>query len=162
MNNIPDEYDIADIDLKDIKENSIKFRPPITHARVIEIYDGDTITIAQIFNINGNCQIYQFKLRIYGIDTAEIRTKDQNEKQCANIAKQRLHELIYGKMIRVEQTPEIDKYGRILARIYINIDDVEREVADILIGERLAVSYLGQTKQKVNNWMNYYNNGILD
>jgi endonuclease YncB( thermonuclease family) len=62
-------------------------------AKVIEIYDGDTCTIAMWIGF----QRYSFKLRLYGIDTPELRTKNAAEKEAGYKAKEYLCSLILGK-----------------------------------------------------------------
>lgn len=48
-----------------------------SYVRVVNVYDGDTITI--IFRFGSH--FYHKRCRIYGIDTPEIRTKNNEEKQ---------------------------------------------------------------------------------
>ena len=46
-------------------------------ARVVSVYDGDTITIIMRFRWKS----FQFKCRLMGIDTPELRTRNEKEKQ---------------------------------------------------------------------------------
>ena len=52
-------------------EDTIPFIPPITHGKVIKVYDGDTITIAALLPYE-NSKLYRFSVRINGIDCPEI------------------------------------------------------------------------------------------
>ena len=121
---------------------------------VIKVYDGDTITI--VYKNESDKKVYKGSLRLRGIDTPEIRTKNKNEKEIAQIAKNRLNTLVFNKYIRLEKI-DYDKYGRILADIYVK----NKNISDLLINERLGVKYDGGTKNTPNDWKKYYENGIM-
>ena len=58
------------------------------------------------------------RLRLYGIDTPEVRTRDLEEKARGKAAKARLLQLINNcKREVIIQTLKRGKYGRILAKI---------------------------------------------
>jgi len=141
------EYDyLMNIDYKD----TIPFVPPITGGKVVKVYDGDTITIASKLPFSES-PLYRFSVRINGIDCPEMRTKNTDEKTCAKMAKQKIIDLCYGKIVKL-QNVQLEKYGRILADVYIE---------DISLGEtlcdcNLAVKYDGGTKNVPENWMEYY------
>ena len=136
-------------------KDTIKFVPPIESGLVIKVYDGDTITIASKLPYN-NSPMYRFSVRLNGIDCPEIKGKDDNEKQCAQIAKQFMNELVLNKIVTLKNI-DTEKYGRILADVYIG----ELNVNNYMIEKRLAVSYDGKTKKYPNNWMNYYCKGEI-
>lgn len=121
---------------------------------VIKVYDGDTITI--VYENESDKKVYKGSLRLRGIDAPEIRTKNKNEKEIAQIAKNRLNTLVFNKYIRLEKI-DYDKYGRILADIYVK----NKNISDLLISERLGVKYDGGTKNTPNDWKKYYENGIM-
>lgn len=125
--------------------NAIHFVVPITEGWCISVYDGDTITIATELNMNGITTLYKFNVRIRGIDCPEIRTKNEIEKQYAIKAKEFVNKLCYGKLIQLENV-DYDKYGRILADVYI--DGIL--VAQQLLDRKLAVKYDGKKKQIVD------------
>ena len=78
-------------------------------AMVIEIIDGDTITI------EGG-----YRVRYIGIDTPEVHTELEEYGMEALEANRRLVE---GKEVRLERdVSETDKYGRLLRYVYV--DDV--------------------------------------
>jgi hypothetical protein len=66
---------------------------------------------------NGN-ECYKWVIRMMGIDTPEMKTKNTYEKQLAIKARDFLRELILDKFIIIECL-DFDKYGRLLANIYI-------------------------------------------
>lgn len=140
-----------DVDWKD----TVQFVPPIEKGVVIKVYDGDTITIASKLPYLSS-PLYRFPVRLNGIDCPEIKGKDKNEKECAQIAKKELTELIIGKIVTLKNI-QTEKYGRILADVYL--DDLH--LNSYMIEKRLAVKYDGNTKVSPQNWMQYYCKGEL-
>lgn len=66
--------------LENIKlEDTKNFVPPITYGKVVKVYDGDTITIASKLPYIAS-PIYNFHVRLNGIDAPEIRSKNEIEK----------------------------------------------------------------------------------
>lgn len=141
-------------ELYDVKyEDTEPFIPPITHGKVIKVYDGDTITIAAMLPYEDSI-LYRFSVRINGIDCPEMRTKDKDEKKCALMAKSVIMEKAMDKIVLLENM-QIEKYGRILADV---ICDGE-SLGDILLNARLAIKYNGGTKKPPDNWIKYYSHG---
>lgn len=133
--------------LKDIEyKDTIGFVPPILVGKVIKVYDGDTITIASKLP-NTEKPIYRFSVRLNGIDSAEIKGKTANEIKFAFEARDKLYELIYGKMIHLKNI-STEKYGRILADVYL--DDLH--INKWMLDNNLAVKYDGGTKQRPTEW----------
>ena len=108
------------------------------NATVLDVYDGDTITL--LIDVGFNIHLKQ-KCRLYGIDTPELRTKNKKEKELAIKARDYLKELILNKKVKIK-TYKDDKYGRMLADIYL--DDIYVNMN--LIEKGYAVSYLGAKK----------------
>ena len=125
------------------------YRPPITKGKVVKVYDGDTFTIVTKLYVNE--PIYQFQVRINGIDTAEIKNTTNNIKKMALFAKDKLSNLILNKIVKLENIL-YDKYGRILADVYC--DDIH--INKWMIENNLALSYDGGHKQEQSLWNNIY------
>lgn len=134
-------------------------------AKVVDIYDGDTITC--IMNIFG--EYYKFKIRLSGIDTCEMTTNNKQLKKKAIQAKNRLFNLITQLNINIDEEitkkdmreklnngnyivllhcENFDKYGRILAQVYNKKMNSTPSTSynNILINEKLAYIYTGETK----------------
>jgi micrococcal nuclease len=139
------------IDWKD----TVQFVPPVETGFVIKVYDGDTITIASKLPYPES-PLYRFAVRLNGIDCPEIKGKNESEKKCATIAKQEVTNLILNKIVILKNV-ETEKYGRILADVYIG----DLHLNKYLIEKRLAVGYDGGTKISPMDWMNYYLKGEL-
>lgn len=112
-------------------------------AKLLRVVDGDTVD-ALI-----DCGFSTFKkerIRLYGINTPECRTRDKEEKVRGLAAKARLKELLKeGKNQFIVET-RIDKkgkYGRLLGSLYKNEEAAENlhSYNDILVEEGHAEEY---------------------
>ena len=77
-----------------------------------------------------------------GYDAPELRSKDEEEKKKAAVAKDFLRQLLPGGVFTVH-VKGLDKYGRLL------IDPVKngRKVSEIMIANHHGYAYNGGTKQ---------------
>jgi micrococcal nuclease len=130
------------------------FVPPVVGGNVIRVYDGDTITIASKVPGLVNSAVYQFSVRLAGIDTPELKTSNAEEKQLGIMARDALRAKILGKDVRL-QNVATEKYGRLLADVYHD----ELHLNRWLINERYAVPYDGGKKQSPDSWMLYHVSG---
>ena len=83
-------------------------------AKVIDVYDGDTITclVSLGFNVS-----FEIKIRLAGIDTPELRGE---ERESGLVARDALREKILNKEVILESIKDkTGKYGRYLGIIYI-------------------------------------------
>lgn len=132
-------------------KNTIPFVPPIENGMVIKVYDGDTITIASKLPYDTS-PMYRFSVRLNGIDCPEIKTKNENEKKIAIIAKNTLSSMILNKQVHLKNCTT-EKYGRILADVYTD-DGIN--LNELMIHNGLAVNYNGKTKSIPSCWLEYY------
>ena len=116
-------------------------------AKVIDVYDGDTITVAFKFQKI----FWQHSCRIYGLDCAEIRTKNLEEKKVGLEAKNFLSNLILGKVVWLDVNKNKDKFGRLLATVKLNKEDT-KTIADIMIEKNFGYAYKGAKKEEFENW----------
>jgi endonuclease YncB( thermonuclease family) len=138
----------------DYKE-TIPFIPNIQSGHVIKVYDGDTITIASKLPYS-NSPLYRFQVRLRGIDCPEIQGKNEDEKDIALCARKEMEKLVMQKKV-VLKNVTTEKYGRLLADVYVN----DIYVNEHLLKNRLAVPYYGKTKIPPENWKLYYEKGIM-
>lgn len=139
----------------------------ILYGRVVSIIDGDTIKVViHIFK-----EYYKFTIRLNNIDTCEKTSDNSEVKELSLKAKNRLYELItyktnydniydelntntYGIWLKCTKN---DKYGRILADIFINKEDTI-SLNQILINEKLAYNYKGGKKLSETEQLSLLNN----
>lgn len=126
-------------------------------AFVSKVYDGDSITVitglaSPYDQVDKNK--YEFKIRLNRIDCPEIKSNDENEKKIAKKAQLHLQNRILSQFVELRNIPEnqTDKYGRILADVYL--DNVC--LNDEMIEKHLAVKYDGKTKKQID-WLEYNN-----
>jgi len=135
----------------DEEETPIPFVIPISSGKVIKVYDGDTITI-QFRLPYKESPLYKISVRLNGLDCPELKTKNLIEKQCSQIAKQKVSDLLLGETVEFKNV-SMEKYGRLLADVYFK----GKSVNQWLLDNHLAVGYDGGTKKVPENWMIYYN-----
>lgn len=109
-------------------------------AKLQRVVDGDTIdvTLDLGFDVYLNARI-----RLYGINTPETRTRDLEEKKRGLAAKERLIEILSHEENFIIQSNDYDKgkYGRILGTIIIEYGNGPMNVNEQLIEEGHAVRY---------------------
>lgn len=126
-----------------------KYIPQITQGRVVDVYDGDTITI--VGYVKHNPELFKFSVRLNGIDCPEMKGKNENEKTVAKFAKQYVHDIVHDKVVTLEDVA-LDKYGRLLAKVMFGPRDIARE----LLEKNMAVAYDGGTKVCPDDWLSFY------
>ena len=130
-------------------EDTTPFAVPISGGQVIKVYDGDTITIAAKLHMKDS-PLYRFSVRMYGIDTPEIKGHTEDERAVAKEARDTLAALVMHKYVTLKNVTT-EKYGRILADVYLG----NLHINNWLIEQRLAVKYDGGTKISPESWVRY-------
>jgi micrococcal nuclease len=113
---------------------------------VTKVVDGDTIDV--IIDL-GFSIMFSSRVRLAGIDTPESRTTDKREKELGLESKKYLAERIKAAksvVIKTEKLDSSEKYGRILAWVYL--DGESSSVNNQMIQKGYAWGYLGDTKVK--------------
>ncbi len=90
-------------------------------AVVVDIYDGDTITVD--IDLGFKSGMRGLKLRLFGIDAPEMRGA---EKVDGKVTRDWLREQILGQEVRVKTYRDnVGKYGRWLAEVFATGDDAD-------------------------------------
>jgi endonuclease YncB( thermonuclease family) len=126
--------------------NTTKYIPAVTYGKVIKVYDGDTITIAAYIDSDPSV-IYRFSVRLNGIDSPEIKGKTETEKKLAKQSRDALNNLIYGKIVKLENI-SMEKYGRLLAIVMCDSINVN----NWMLENKYAVPYDGGKKIIPEEW----------
>jgi len=117
-----------------------------TFAKCVHVYDGDTCHI--VFKMPNSNEYYKWIIRIIGIDTPELKSKNANEKKAAIEARDFIRNLILDKIIMVECL-DFDKYGRLLGELYIDDNTSLTSLyplSKLMIEKGYAKAYDGGTK----------------
>jgi len=108
-------------------------------AKVLDVYDADTITLQIDL---GFCISVKEKVRLIGIDTPELRTRNEREKALGYEARDYVRDLILGKEVTIT-TEKKGKYGRYLANVFYDDININNE----LIRLGYARAYDGGTRE---------------
>jgi len=114
---------------------------------VTRVVDGDTIDV--IIDL-GFSILHKCRVRLYGIDTPESRTRDKDEKVRGKLAGKYLKDTIDNGDTIVLQTKMKDskgKFGRVLANVVVDDININQQ----MIINHLAVRYYGQSKVDIEN-----------
>lgn len=145
--------DISNINtINSIKNATYVNSPVVTYnfkkAKIVKVYDGDTVWIAVKFY---NGKVYRFLARIYGIDCPELKSHNIEEKNKAKEAKEFTEKFCLNKIVDInvfnnkyDNKNKIikEKYGRLLISIEYNGYNLANE----LINQGLAKEYYGGKK----------------
>ena len=122
------------------------FIPQITEGIVVKVYDGDTITIVSPLPFEDS-KYYRFSIRLFGIDSAEIKGKSDAEKAVAIRARDALSAKILNRTIMLRNVTT-EKYGRLLANIYLDDECIN----DWMLKNGHAIAYDGGKKTRPDDW----------
>jgi micrococcal nuclease len=112
------------------------------HCTVLRIVDGDTLDVD--IDLGFSTVLKKQRIRMYGIDTPESRTRDKEEKVRGLLSKHFLQDLCpVGSTVRLDSHGK-GKFGRILGEIYTSDDD--RNINQLMCSEGYAVEYGGGNK----------------
>jgi len=114
-------------------------------AKIIKIIDGDTVDVD--IDLGFDIILHNQRIRLFGIDAPESRTRDKEEKFYGNLAKQFLNDYCKkGSYIKVRtHLDKRGKFGRILGELIVNDVNLNEQ----MIEEHLAVEYDGRSKEEV-------------
>ena len=113
--------------------------------KVTRVVDGDTVDV--ILDL-GFSILHKCRVRLYGIDTPESRTRNKDEKIRGKLASAFLKNAIKkGKKVtlRSKLKDSKGKYGRVLGEIVVD----EININQSMIINHMAVRYFGQSKDDI-------------
>lgn len=85
-------------------------------AVVDRVVDGDTLDL--IIDLGFDIR-YKQRVRLLGVDTPEVRTRDLDEKEAGQQASEFVKQAVFWSQVTVHtQYDRRGKYGRVLAKIY--------------------------------------------
>tara|TARA_R110001583_G_scaffold189669_1_gene353291 strand:- start:589 stop:1032 length:444 start_codon:yes stop_codon:yes gene_type:complete len=120
---------------------------------IVKVVDGDTVDVN--INLGFNTWINNERVRLYGIDTPESRTRDLEEKKFGLYAKSVVEKYIPvgSKQVLVTHLDKVGKFGRILGefKIYDGEEDRQTTINEYMIRKNIGVEYKGQSKDDIED-----------
>ena len=119
--------------------------------KIRKIVDGDTIDVD--IDLGFNTWINNERVRLYGIDTPESRTRDLEEKKFGLYAKSIVEKYlpVGSNQTLVTHLDKVGKFGRILGEF--KIFDIEQDrqttINEFMIRNNIGVEYKGQSKDLI-------------
>lgn len=113
--------------------------------RVLRVVDGDTVDVSVDLGFHTHRNI---RVRVYGINTPEVRTRDLEEKALGKLATARMKQLLDCDKV-ILKSHGVGKFGRCLGQLFVIRDgggfapDEKVDVAATLIAEGHGVAYFG-------------------
>ena len=117
--------------------------------KVVKIIDGDTVDVD--IDLGFGVWLHKERIRLYGIDTPESRTRDLEEKKYGLAAKQFLTRLLNddgGILLKTHKDAE-GKFGRILGELWRTTEYGDQSINQYLVDKHHAVRYYGQSKEEI-------------
>ena len=117
--------------------------------KIVKIIDGDTVDVD--IDLGFGVWMHKERVRLYGIDTPESRTRDLDEKKYGLIAKDMITKFmpIGSTQTLITQKDKSGKYGRILGKFKVNDGNYDIILNDWMITNHHAVAYYGQSKEDI-------------
>ena len=115
------------------------------------VVDGDTVDVD--IDLGFGIWVHNERVRLFGIDTPESRTRDLEEKKAGLFAKDVvLHYLPEGsKQVLRTHKDKVGKYGRVLGEfvIYDSLADRQTTINQFMIDHKIGVEYSGKSKDEI-------------
>ena len=113
------------------------------NCKVKRVVDGDTVDV--IIDLGFDIH-FATRVRLYGMDTPESRTRNKDEKVRGYMSKDFLEEWMEKDdvIIRTRRDKK-GKFGRVLGEMLVRGENINK----LMIKECLAVEYYGQSKDDI-------------
>ncbi len=113
--------------------------------KIIRVIDGDTVDVD--IDLGFGIWLHKERVRLFGIDTPESRTRDLEEKKYGLAAKAFVqeHMPIGSHHILQTQKDKTGKFGRILGVFLVE----NKNLNELMIEKHHAVEYHGQSKEEI-------------
>ena len=130
---------------------------------IVRVVDGDTVDVD--IDLGFGMWMKKQRIRFYGIDTPESRTRDLEEKKYGLAAKAFVEAHLPVGSIRTLTTvkDERGKFGRILGKFkaYDDYTDAWVNLNQLMIIKHYGVEYSGQSKELIAE-QHIINRGLVD
>ena len=117
--------------------------------RILRVIDGDTVDVD--IDLGFGIWRHRERVRLFGIDTPESRTRDLEEKKYGLAAKEFLTKMLDdegGIILKTHKDAE-GKFGRILGELWRTTEYGDQSINQYLVDKHHAVRYYGQSKSEM-------------
>ena len=118
---------------------------------IVRVIDGDTTDVD--IDLGFGVWLKKQRIRFYGIDTPESRTRDLEEKKYGLAAKEFVQSYlpVGSTSTLITHKDTVGKYGRILGQFKCYDSEVDAWIIlnDLMIQKHHAVAYHGQSKDEI-------------
>ena len=116
--------------------------------KVVKVIDGDTIDVD--IDLGFNTTLTKKRIRLYGMDTPESRTRDKEEKVRGLLSKEHLLlKCPIGGYVTLK-SHGVGKFGRILGELFeYNKHEDSLSINQQMCDEAYAAPYFGQSKEEI-------------
>ena len=116
--------------------------------KIVKVIDGDTVDVD--IDLGFGMWLHKERIRLYGVDTPESRTRDLEEKKYGLAAKDFVLEHLPIGSIRVLRTmkDKVGKFGRTLG-VFVIDEPGCKDLNEKLVKHHYAVDYHGQSKDLI-------------
>jgi len=113
------------------------------------VVDGDTVDID--IDLGFDIWLTNQRVRLYGVDTPESRTRDKEEKKYGLAAKAYVEKFLDDEWLTLKTAEfnAVGKFGRILGSLYRTSSFADQSLNEYLIEKHHAVPYYGQSKEEI-------------
>ena len=118
--------------------------------KVRKIVDGDTVDVD--IDLGFGVWLFNERVRLYGIDTPESRTRDLEEKKYGLAAKKFVQNFCddkAGMTLKCKTYDSKGKFGRIMGELWRVTNYADKSLNEYLIEKHHAVPYYGQSKKDI-------------
>ena len=117
--------------------------------KIVKIIDGDTVDVD--IDLGFGVWMHKERIRLFGIDTPESRTRDLEEKKYGVAAKKFLTNMLddEGGIILKTHKDKTGKFGRILGELWRTTNYADQSINNYMIEKHHAVAYHGQSKEDI-------------
>ena len=117
--------------------------------QITRVVDGDTVDVD--IDLGFGVWMRKQRVRLYGVDTPESRTRDLEEKEFGMMAKKYVkgHLPIGTDQILRTHKDGKGKFGRILGEFVVEMAEGMTTLNALLIKNHHAVEYTGQSKESI-------------
>jgi micrococcal nuclease len=88
------------------------------NCKIVRVVDGDTVDVD--IDLGFSHWIHNERIRLYGVDTPECRTRDDEEKAAGLLAKAFVEDALHVGGTYILSTREKGKFGRYLGVIFVS------------------------------------------